>query len=426
MNPKLFVVQATILLPLLIQCASASRPREEELPQNEWYTKYDTYPEYCSTPQQMEQRSIPPLAISSDLDLSLKILHATVIIRHGTRTPSKVHQCWDGFWSPGSDTAIWNCELKTMMAPPSSEDIRQCELNPQTCEGHSAQNHAKGESTTMGSGGKGCMFLFEKEYNALNSPPQLKNELNGTCQLGQLLLRGYAQELHNGEMLRKTYIKDENNSDSIHESMVLFDLLSDSNSHTNITDGNSTDRFLKDDDTTTIIRPYEAPNLHYRADDYQRTLMSGQVLLRGLFGDLLRQHSEELGPHANPIIKVSTADQSQDILYVNKDICPKLEEMEHEIMTSASYKEQFESSEESKELALLIKEELKGDDSYAFRKSLKDCMMSTICTDRTLPQVINDYGKSDQSHYAGYGNDLFDRLQKYVSMTMHERLIHSF
>ena len=39
------------------------------------------------------------------------------------------------------------------------------------------------------------MFLFEKRYDALHDPPVLANAFNGTCQSGQLLLRGYEQEL---------------------------------------------------------------------------------------------------------------------------------------------------------------------------------------------------------------------------------------
>jgi hypothetical protein len=43
-------------------------------------------------------------------------------------------------------------------------------------------------------------FLFEKHYDALvlESGNRTGNELNGDCQLGQLLMRGYEQELMNG------------------------------------------------------------------------------------------------------------------------------------------------------------------------------------------------------------------------------------
>ena len=374
-------------------------PREEELPMDEWYTKYSSYPPYCSTPDQMSQRHIPPLDSKSRTTLETNIVHVTAIIRHGTRTPSKAHQCWDGFWSSDSDTSTWNCELKTMMAPPSPDAIRQCELNPTICDDND-------NSTTDG---KGAMFLFEKEYNALHSPPQLRNELNGTCQVGQLLLRGYAQELHNGQMLRKTYVIEDDDIDSnVDKSMALFDF-SLSSENTNSTKNSS-------DATGTSMnqRPYEAPSLYYRADDDQRTLMSGQILLRGLFGDLLARHAEELGPHTDPTIVVHTADRSRDILSHNEDVCPRLTEMAEQIQKSTEYKELFETTENSQQLKLFMKEEL-GGEGDAFRSSIKDCMMSTICTDRTLPPILDDYEKETENHYAAYGTDLFDRLQKYVS-----------
>lgn len=39
--------------------------------------------------------------------------------------------------------------------------------------------------------GDDAMFLFEKRYDARHRPPNLANGMNGTCQIGQLLLKGY-------------------------------------------------------------------------------------------------------------------------------------------------------------------------------------------------------------------------------------------
>lgn len=44
-------------------------------------------------------------------------------------------------------------------------------------------------------------FLFEKRYDALlysSGNGTTGNELNGSCMMGQLLMRGYEQELMNG------------------------------------------------------------------------------------------------------------------------------------------------------------------------------------------------------------------------------------
>ena len=82
----------------------------------------------------------------------------------------------------------------------------------------------------------------------------LKNKLNGTCQVGQLLLRGFTQELANGKHLRTAYTFDGSNMDHEILRMRLLDLSS-----------------------ATDPRPFEL--LKYRSDDDQRTLMSGQVFL---------------------------------------------------------------------------------------------------------------------------------------------------
>jgi len=281
------------------------------------------------------------------------------------------------------------------------------------------------------------MFLFDKRYNALRDPPQLRNELNGTCQIGQLLLRGYVQEYHNGRMLRKTYVKEiddddeigengdiiqeiendndeyDRNSNDIDESMVLFDL--STFNYTNTDTDTDTDT---DATKNNRARPYEEPHLYYRADDDQRTLMSGQVLLRGLFGDLLSKHSAELGVHSDPTIVVHTADRNRDVLSRNFDVCPRLSELEEEAKSSVEYIRLYgNENEEAQVMKRMMETELGGD----FQSSAHDCMMSTICTDRVLPDILNDYGKGnangdddyEDTYSSAYGTNRFERLSKY-------------
>ena len=324
-------------------------------PMNKWYTRYPEYPDYCSSPSQMDERSIPPLDKPAGLQTSL--LHVTAIIRHGARTPWNNHTCWTGW-----EDQQWNCDLKTLTAPPSQPEILLLE-------------NSATENVELN--GEGAMFLFEKKYDALMDPPQLRNVLNGTCQQGQLLMRGYVQELHNGKMLRKTYVKEKNSGDEI-DDLVLIDLNDESDS-----------------------RPYEEPNLYYRADDDQRTVMSGQVLIRGLFGDLLQQHSQELGTQTDPTIVVHTADRSQDILSPNVKVCPRLNDLYEEATKSPEYIRNYVKSHESQELDRLM-ESMGGD----FRDQGEDCLMTAICNDGDLPEILNDYGKSNANNY-------FDRLDKY-------------
>jgi len=85
------------------------------------YNKYAKYPAYCSTPEEMEQRAVPPLQGNSN-DGSSKLIHVTALIRHGARTPfggAPRYQCWDGYWD-NEETGIWNCDLKTYISPPAA------------------------------------------------------------------------------------------------------------------------------------------------------------------------------------------------------------------------------------------------------------------------------------------------------------------
>jgi len=254
------------------------------------------------------------------------------------------------------------------------------------------------------SAGADAMFLFEKRYDALQNPPRLSNELNGTCQRGQLLLRGYDQELANGQHLRNAYAfygqQGDDQGAAVDKRMRLFDL----------TDMNPKDGL-----------PYAEPNLRFRADDDQRTLMSGQVLLRGLFGEEFAKHSETMGE--DPIIPLHTADRSRDVLGLEQHMCPRL----NDLGTQAEQSKEFQSLNNSLEaitIRTMMERELGGD----FLDAAIDCLMTVICTDRPLPDILNDYNgisvpssqgesrasssSSDSSDNGNhnYGDNLFDRV----------------
>lgn len=328
---------------------------------SKWYTRYQNgYPEYCSTEAQMNQREIPPVQkpLFATPDQQTKLLHVTSIIRHGARTPYADYKCWNG-WEYQS----WDCNLNSLSAPPSKFAVEHLEL-----EGADA----------TGQEGEGLFFFFEKIFDSLQDPPQLRNSLNGTCQVGQLLLRGYVQELHNGRMLRRTYIRDDNGvmsddgttAKAIPDEMVLFDLNKD-----------------------VSIRPYEEPYLYYRTDDDERTIMSGQVLIRGMFEDLLQKHSTQLGNQSEPVIRVHTADKIRDILSPNPEICPRLRQLWKDAESSREYVERFVKSDEAKAMKQLM-----ADLGGEFQEAAQDCIMTTICNDKELPEILNDYGdESDNS-----------------------------
>mmetsp|Transcript_14466 Transcript_14466/g.27210 ORF Transcript_14466/g.27210 Transcript_14466/m.27210 type:complete len:715 (+) Transcript_14466:2394-4538(+) len=418
---------------------------------DQWYQKYPLYPDYCSTPAQMKQRAIPPLTkppqqqqaggheagddsgasdtgAASSRSIETSLLHVTAIIRHGSRTPYDNHSCWKGW-----ETQSWNCDLKTMTAPPTVEQIMFLQKQQQQQQGVEGvvEIDSSGSTTTTTIATDTAMFLFEKNYNALQNPPQLANFLNGTCQKGQLLLRGYVQELENGIMLRKTYMKevigqgkdqeemDKNKSDDGYDDLVLFDLnlyntnsssSSISSSSNSSSSAGSANDNGNDDNPRTNKRPYEEPNLYYRSDDDQRTIMSGQILLRGLFGDLIQEHSDQLGPQRDPIIKVHTADRERDVLSPNPTICPKLNDLMDEAVKSREYIEQYVKSQESQEMNRIM-ERLGGGN---FREQAQDCLMTTICNDRDLPSILDDYGRDDENDSGNDShNQYFDRLNKY-------------
>mmetsp|Transcript_16080 Transcript_16080/g.34769 ORF Transcript_16080/g.34769 Transcript_16080/m.34769 type:complete len:668 (-) Transcript_16080:120-2123(-) len=365
------MILSAILIICHLNVISGTKPAfpfssmESPFKEENAYNKYDKYPPYCSTPEEMETRAVPPLQSNSG---SSRIAHVTALIRHGARTPfmgAPQYQCWNGYWED-EETGVWNCDLKTFISPP-------------------AATKEKGQQVVDSEGmlEEEPDFLFEKRYDALTiSPAKTGNNLNGTCQLGQLLLRGYDQELRNGLHLRQAYFYDGDNTADEHAAsdsrMRLWDLTNDKNG------GRKTSTPVIGDPTKQI---YQEPNLRYRADDEQRTLMSGQVLLRGLFEkELLSADDDETA-----VIRLHTADYLLDVLGINKYTCPKTVDLYNEAYKSDEYKKWIDNSMEVKAVKKFVKEEL-GMDEMPF--SMLDCLMTTICTDRTLPESLNDYDGS--------------------------------
>lgn len=227
-------------------------------------------------------------------------------------------------------------------------------------------------------------FLFEKMYDAL---PYLKdglsNELNGTCQVGQLLLKGYEQQLQNGILLRQAYTYTYDSMDH-DERMRLIEL---------------------------SFHEYSAwdPNhLRYRADHDQRTIMSGQVLIRGLFDTEVQAYFDDTGRY--PTIPLHIADRQRDIMGPNAKVCPKLNDIEDKAKLAGEY-QAFNSSDDSNDVRELLKNEVGEMD----QTKLLDCLMTTICNDRSLPDVIDDYAKEDSwfQKLAEYDIQSYNLVMKY-------------
>ncbi len=327
---------------------------EEVDPKDRWYTRYPHYPSYCSTPSQMEQRSIPPLKPGAP---KTKLLHVTAIVRHGARTLpegpwEKNYQCWDDYWT-NPETATWKCPLKTLYMPPSPERVMEQEKADQLI----AQEFQH------------TMFLFTKNYDALKSP--LTNILNGTCQLGQLILQGYEQQVKNGQFLREAYLWEEGSSPNLQ----LFQ----------VGGGDVTEPWA---DNT---------QLYLRSDDSQATLMSGQLLMRGLFQkELIRSRAQSKDSEADaktfPTIPVHTADHARDILGGFREHCDALSQLQAASDSSYDYQRYIES-QEVKQVQEFLENHLRHE------SSLLDCLMTTVCTDRPLPDRFGIYDPHPKSWF---------------------------
>lgn len=362
------------------------QPPDEVEDKQSWYQRYPRYPDYCSTPEQMEKRGIPPLeesksSSSSEVELNTKLVHVTAILRHGARTilqgpsssdstDSSNYQCWDGYWT-NPETGVWDCPLKTLVMPPSPTRVVEEEEE----EGAEVDIFAK------------SMFLFTKDYDALKAPQA--NVLNGTCELGQLILQGYEQQVKNGQFLRDAYLYEEGDyASSNNKRLQLFQVGGEDNPEPWAVD----------------------TQLYLRSDDSQATLMSGQLLMRGLFEkELIRSRAARNSQNNNygdftmvaeafPTIPVHTADHSRDILGGFREHCEALTQLQAASDQSWEYK-QFIESPEARAVQDFLGRHLHDEDS------MLDCLMTTVCTDRPLPDQFGIYNP--------HPNSWFNRIASY-------------
>lgn len=354
-----------------------------------------TYPEYCTTRDQQLQRRIPKLATDTPLARNLNaanIKHVTAIIRHGSRTPWARHQCWDGYNDPSTDTATWECKLTSMMRPQSEEAVSYESL----LSGVSDQVTAES--------GRGLFFEFQKLYDANWSkkhpnhfPENMQNEFRGNCQQGQLIFEGYAQQQRNAEILKEAYFSKDFDEPDVG---TLY---------------NFEDEVQK---TTVGGRAYDEPQLYFRSDDDERTMMSGQILIGKFFGELMEKHEKRYQLEGKgddrPVIRVHTADRVKDVLAPNPTTCPRLQEIKQEAERSEGYREKFLFSDDAKLMRQLAANEFGGKSMMSDSEEAIDCVMTTVCEDKELPYVL-DAGESDQDVIDNYGKNIFDRFIQFVS-----------
>ena len=363
------------------------------------------YPSFCSAPHDNAEREIPPLAddpffTTGNIQLTLK--HATVVTSEGLKVPSAMHSCWPDYDKKPADTASWDCSLSSLSASPAHDVITYL------ASASASATNIDNEETILS--GTNPNFLFEKRYDANYSPSgsnhfpdMLGNELGGTCQLGQLTLQGHEQQRQNGMHLRKAYGKSD-----------LGDL--------NVDVG--MDRLLYDFDaeksnTQFTKRAYDEPQLYVRSDDRQATIMSGQALLHGLFGDLMKEHAVITNYASNPVIRIHTSDHKNDILEPNYDICPVLGEIEEESLESERYFIDFLHSNEAVMMKELGDEFIGGWDLHEDPSVAMECIMTSICLDKTVPYVLNQEDSADDATLINrFGDDWGSRYSTFVSQSL--------
>ena len=97
--------------------SSGSNSNDPRSDYEEWYSRYATYPEYCSTMNQMKKREIPSLPKDDKRVGETRLLHVTSLIRHGARAPlireNGDDVCWEGYYN---DTGAWDCSVVTYSA----------------------------------------------------------------------------------------------------------------------------------------------------------------------------------------------------------------------------------------------------------------------------------------------------------------------
>jgi len=295
-------------------------------------------------------------------------------MRHGARTPwGNTLNCWDDYWT-NPDTAIWDCNLTAYLAPPPPARVTE-------------------EGADAGTGE--AMFLFEKRYDAFvdrtSQSGFLSNFLNGTCQVGQLLLQGYQQEVVNGQHLREAYVFNSKSGTPHNPRMQLLDVGKE--------------------------KEHLWDKVHYRVDDEARTLMSGQLIMRGLLGPEMEQHFAQ--NHEYPVIPLHTADFDRDVMDPNESICPRLREIRERNEESMDFKLRIDNTHEANTLRQFMHNVLKVPQADADMDTI-DCLMTTMCTDRPLPDAVNDFRPDYdpvevESQPGDYGSNWFSRLNTFTA-----------
>jgi ubiquitin-like domain-containing CTD phosphatase 1 len=102
--------------------------------------------------------------------------------------------------------------------------------------------------------------------------------------------------------------------------------------------------------------PWNSDHLQFRANDDQRTVMSGHTFLRGLFDQELTKHWVDAG-HI-PVTSLHIADRDRDVVDANQNDCPRLAAIQQEAVQSKAF-HVFDNSKELMQVKNYMWNELK-------------------------------------------------------------------
>ncbi|CAM9185661.1 unnamed protein product [Phaeothamnion confervicola] len=287
----------------------------------------DAYPKYCT--KDSDAMTIPPLQASLAVSFGGAVRVSDVeMVQVQAIIRHGARTPFEDYPCWRGYRESWDCDVTELMVPtPSRLSAAAAVL---TGAGGAAAANAAADAMPP--------WLFRKLYDAFPK----RNLLGGTCLVGQLIEEGFVQELRNGRHLRDAYVCS--------GPQCIF--------------------------PTPRLQDIPADAIYLRSDDQQRVVMSGQLLTLGLF---------DAG--GDTVLPWHTGDLSLDWMVPNPTYCPKLGGMLSDVKASDGWQELY----------------YRGADMAAVNSSLKsawgiaevdwesalDCVMTSACTDRELPETMN-------------------------------------
>ena len=183
---------------------------------------------------------------------------------------------------------------------------RDGEVSATTC----TRSSSKKSSSSLSS-----LFLFGRRYDAfLRDGKYIRTVFNGTFLSDHLLRTGYKQDIINVNYLRDMYLI--RSLDVVDERMRLYDPPPPTGDSDN---GHENDGI----DGKIYPLPCDFPNVYYQVDNQQRTLLSREAVIKGMFGYLLPPSEQGEGGEEGqrnirlPSVTVHIANKERNVMEMN-------------------------------------------------------------------------------------------------------------